>query len=263
MSTQPAITVSRLHKSFWIHARTDATLLSRIADLLPSGSPRNFSRCIRAVSDVSFTLEKGKVMGIIGRNGSGKTTLLRLIATIMPPEKGSVAVQGKLVSLISMQVGSMPRLTVRDNILLSCSLYGMTRAEITDQLPSIVAFAELEDAIDMYPYQLSTGMIQRLAFSIAVHSKPEVLLLDEALSAGDMIFSEKSSKRMQELIGSDATVIIVSHNLKAITQYCDTVLWMDKGEMRAIGDPTKTVQAYKTYCRECSTKKGRPVSRTS
>lgn len=245
MNREPAIFVSHVSKVFHVQTRTDATILSRMADFLPSGTKRHSSRKIDAVQDVSFTLNKGEVLGIIGRNASGKTTLLRMIAGILQPDSGFIHTTGKITSLISLSVGLENRLTVRDNIFLTCSMYGMLHKEIKHVLMEILRFAEIEECMYMYPYQLSQGTNQKLAFAIAVHTQPEILLLDEVFSAGDIHFQEKANAKMSELIRSDVTVVMVSHGIEKLQTLSDTVLWMDNGKMKQVGDPHTVVCAYK------------------
>ena len=239
-----AIDVLHVSKSFTIHARSDATMLSRMADLMPSEKKRHTTRFIRALRDVSFQVEKGEVLGVIGKNASGKSSLLRMIAGILYPDEGTVDVQGAITPLISLNVGVKPRLTITDNIFLACSLYGMPQGDISSTLDSIIEFAGIEEFVDMYPYQLSTGMGQRLAFSIAVHTNPEILLLDEVFSAGDMFFQERAAQRMTQLIQGNVTVIMVSHSMERIESVCDKVLWLEKGKMREIGDPKTVIENY-------------------
>lgn len=244
MSLNPVICLQNVSKSFFAHARTDASLLSRIADLAPSGSKRLHAKYIEAVRDVSFSVSKGEVLGIIGCNAAGKTTVLRLIAGIFAPDTGTVSVSGNVISLINLSVGLRDRLTVRDNISFSCSLYGLGREDINDVFPRIIEFAGIEEYVDMYPYQLSLGMTQRLAFSIAIHTKPEILLLDEVFSAGDIHFQEKAAEKMKEMIRSDVTVVMVSHQLDHIRMFCDSVLWMEHGSIRELGSPQDVVAHY-------------------
>ncbi|PIR53892.1 hypothetical protein COU75_03505 [Candidatus Peregrinibacteria bacterium CG10_big_fil_rev_8_21_14_0_10_42_8] len=243
MSTTPAIFVENVYKDFWVHARTDATILSRIADAFPSGGKRLHSRKIEAVRNVSFALDRGKVLGIIGKNAAGKSTLLRLIANIYEPDAGTVIVDGTITSLISLSVGLRPTLSIIDNIYLACSLFGMPRSHIKKVYPQILEFAGITDAC-MYPYQLSTGMNQRLSFSIAVHTKPEILLLDEIFSAGDIAFQSKAQQRMEELIKGDTTVVMVSHSIERIRELSDVVLWLEAGSVKMIGEPKEVIHAY-------------------
>lgn len=239
------IDLRNVKKAFTVHARTDATMLSRMADLVPSGHKRNSSRYIEAIDDVSLQVKKGEVLGVIGKNASGKTTLLRIIAGILYPDEGSRKVIGKITPLINLSVGLRHRLSIRDNIFLACSLYGMNQGNIHNTLSDIVEFAGIEEFIDMYPYQLSTGMSQRLSFSIAVHTAPEILLLDEVFSAGDISFQRRAQQRMTSLIRSHVTVVMASHQLDRIVNLSNKVLWLERGRVKAFGSPDEVVSAYK------------------
>lgn len=245
MSSSPAISVKKVHKSFRVHSRKDGTVLSRLADLLPSGSKRHHTSDIHAVNDVSFELAKGEVLGVVGRNASGKTTLLRLLAGIHTPDSGTIETEGKIISLLNVSAGIKDRLSLRDNVFLVCALYGMHNDNIMAVFPPIMKFAELENSTEMYPYQLSKGMKQRLALSIALHMHSDILLLDEVFSAGDRAFQRKAVQKMRCLIKSDVTVVIVSHNLNHIKNLCDKAVWIDKGSLRVIGDTEYVLECYK------------------
>lgn len=244
MNPHPVIAVQNACKTFRVQSRKDATILSRAADVFPSGTKRHSALDIEAVRDVSFTVCEGEVLGVIGKNTSGKTTLLRLIAGIFAPDSGTIFTKGNVIPLMNVSVGLHNRLSVRDNIYLACSMYGMTRAEIRDAFPSILDFAEGEKYTDMYPYQLSQGMNQRLAFSIAVHTKPEILLLDEVFSAGDIHFQKKAGAKMRELICGSVTVVMVTHNVDLVRELCDRVLLLEEGRVKRMGTPAEVCDAY-------------------
>ena len=245
MNASPIITVHDVSKTFCTWRRTDGTLLSRIADILPSGSKRHIQPDVSALRDINLEVSRGEVLGIVGRNGSGKTTLLRIIAGILKPDTGTVLVQGAVTSLISLSVGLQHRLTVRDNIFLSGSLYGLRRSQSLNAFDSIVEFGELEPYLDRYVYQLSAGYIQRLAFSIAIFSNPEILILDEVFSAGDEHFQRKAKQRMRSIVQSnDVTVLMVSHKSEHILDMCDRALWLENGQMQAIGTPEHVTHIY-------------------
>lgn len=248
MNTEWTIDVDNVSKEFIVPVRRDATVLLHLRSLFrktPVVAPPGAA--IAAVRDLSFRVRKGEVLGVIGKNGSGKSTLLRLLAGILTPDAGAVTVNGPVTSLINLSVGLRHRLSVHDNIFLCCALFGMSRKETLARFDDIVQFAELDDALDLTPAQLSNGMNQRLAFSIAVHADPEVLLLDEVFSAGDIGFVAKSEKRMTDLIRGRATVVMVSHSPGQMRKLCDRVLWMDKGKACMIGDPATVVDAYIKY----------------
>jgi len=247
MNTLPIISLRNVSKKFHVPKRKDKTILSYLAHAFSESDHLHAEQNIDAISHVSFDVYKGEVLGIIGKNASGKTTLLRVIAGIMQPDSGDVDVRGSITSLINLSVGLQPRLTVRDNIHLACALLGMNRKETRQNFDSIIMFGELKQYIHMYPFQLSTGMNQRLSFSIAVHTTPEVLLLDEVFSAGDIYFQQKAAQKMKELIESDVTVVMVSHDLKKIVEMCDRVLWLESGVVRAYGPVKPIIQDYRNY----------------
>jgi|GEM_PF-495136 len=244
----PIIDLRHVSKAFTVHTRTDATMLSRMADLVPSGHKRNSTRRLQALSDVSLQVNQGEVLGIIGKNASGKSTLLRIIAGILHPDEGSASVQGTVTSLMNLSAGLRHRLTIIDNIFLACSLYGMQQKDIRNVVSSIIEFAGIQAFTDMYPYQLSSGMSQRLAFSIAIHTSPEILLLDEVFSAGDMAFKNTAKQRMEALIRSSVTVVIVSHDMSRIRGLCDRVIWLENGKIVKIGPVEDIIKEYEEYC---------------
>lgn len=247
MSDEYIISLDTVSKEFRILGRKDATVLSRVAGIVSGKEIQRSIQGIKAVRDVNLHICKGEVVGIIGQNAAGKSTVLRLIAGILIPDKGTVKVRGPVTSLISLSAGLRNRLSVRDNIFLACSLFGMSRKEIRSAYEPIVDFAEIAEYADMYVYQLSNGMAQRLAFSIAIHTKPKILLLDEVFSAGDLSFEEKSKKKMTELILSDVTVVMVSHSLDRVEKLCDRVVWMHKGEVRKEGRPAEIIKEYTDF----------------
>jgi len=189
--------------------------------------PRKFT----ALNNISFNVGDGEVLGIVGKNGSGKSTLLRILAGIYPQTSGEVQVQGKIVPLINLQVGLQPKLTMKDNIFLVSSLFGISRKKTKHNFESIVDFAELEDFVNVQIYQFSNGMQSRLAFAIATHLEPEIMLLDEVFYAGDSGFREKSKKKMAELVKGDCTVVMVSHQDDLIRGMCGRAIWLEQGEI--------------------------------
>ncbi|MDD5026617.1 MAG: ATP-binding cassette domain-containing protein [Candidatus Peribacteraceae bacterium] len=239
-STDAIIEAHHLTKSFLLSDRR--TLLARLAAHVRSEVEKPHR--LVAVDDVSFTVKSGEVLCIVGRNGSGKSTLLRMIAGIYRPTAGSVVVRGRMVPLINLGTGMQHRMSVRDNIYIMCSLLRMERAAIDASFDSIIAFGELQSYVDMEVYRLSSGLQQRLGFSIAVHSDPEVLLLDEVLSAGDAEFQEKSRRKMQELIARSTAVILTTHNTKFIPKISRRMLWLDEGRVRLEGEPDAVMEAY-------------------
>ncbi len=190
---------------------------------------------------ITFSLEKGDMLGIIGTNGAGKSTLLRAIAGIMEPTEGKVRRRGNVAALLELGSGFDGDLTVRENTYLRGAMLGYTRKFMDETYGSIVSFAELEEFQDRPFKQLSSGMKSRLAFSIASLVRPDILILDEVLSVGDGAFRKKSEAKMREIIGSGATTILVSHSLEQVRRMCSKILWLHKGEQRAFGDDVQGI----------------------
>jgi len=197
-----------------------------------------------ALRDVSFTIDRGETVGIIGRNGSGKSTLLKLIAGVTAPTSGEVRVAGRVSPLIELGAGFHPDLTGRENVHLNGSILGMPGREIDDQFASIVDFAELWDFIDPPVKRYSSGMYVRLGFAVAVHSKPEILLVDEVLSVGDAFFQEKCLKRMYEFQKDGTSIVVVSHVLGLIEEFCQRAIWLEHGRVVAEGPAAAVVNRY-------------------
>lgn len=199
-----------------------------------------------ALRDITFSVTAGSMLGIIGANGSGKSTLLQLIGGSFPPNEGKVVVKGRVGALIDLGVGFHRDLTGRDNIFIYGAVAGLTSHEIRARFDSIVSFAQLEDFIDT-PYRTySTGMQMRLAFSAAIHTEPDVMLIDEVLAVGDLAFQSKCVERIKELKKSGCTMVIVSHDLTRIKQLCNEVLWIRSGRMAAFGHPEDVIEKYTT-----------------
>lgn len=198
-----------------------------------------------AIRGVSFEVEKGKILGVIGRNGSGKSTLLRAIAGIFSPDKGIIDLHNNSVSLLSIGVGFQPRLTGRENIFLAGMLLGFSEAEIKEKYNQIIEFAGLGNFIEKPVSSYSSGMYSKLAFSITAILETDIILIDEVLSVGDVKFKEKSYNKMKELISDEnRTVIIVSHSLGTIKELCDEVLWLHDGKIRKQGSSETVVNEY-------------------
>jgi lipopolysaccharide transport system ATP-binding protein len=205
--------------------------------------PKDF---VWAVRDVSFEVKRGEVVGLIGRNGAGKTTLLKLLARITQPTSGCAELYGRIGSLLEVGTGFHPELTGRENIFLSGAILGMSKAEIRRKYDEIVAFAEVERFIDTPLKHYSTGMQVRLAFAVAAHLEPEILLVDEVLAVGDLAFQKKCLGRMQEVSESGRTIVFVSHQMNQIRRLCERVIWLDAGEIRQSGATAAVLGAYET-----------------
>lgn len=202
-----------------------------------------------ALRDVSMTLRRGETLGVIGRNGAGKSTLLRLLAGIIRPDRGSVTTFGHHATLLSLQVGFVPHLSGRENVILSGLLLGLTWQRIQSVMSRIVEFSELGEFIDEPIQTYSSGMRARLGFSIAFHADPDILLVDETLGVGDAAFVKKSTAVMRERMRSDKTVTLVSHNPASVRSLCDRAVWIEGGTIRSEGDPEEVLGVYDDWWR--------------
>ena len=201
----------------------------------------------QAIKDITLRIPKGSSVGVIGRNGSGKSTLLKLITGIYRPDSGHVKVNGRIAALIELGAGFHPDFTGRENLYLAGVLHGLSRKEIKEKLPEIVKFAELEDFIDDPVRTYSSGMFMRLGFSLAVHTNPEVLLVDEVLAVGDAKFVVKCKEKVSELRKQKKTLFLVSHDLDAVERWCDEVIWINKGVVMDRGEPRRVIDRYRTF----------------
>jgi lipopolysaccharide transport system ATP-binding protein len=201
---------------------------------------------IWALKDVSFEVRRGEVLGIIGRNGAGKSTLLKILARITEPTEGRAIVRGRVGSLLEVGTGFHPELTGRENIYLNGAILGMRKAEIDRKFDEIVAFAEIERFLDTPVKRYSSGMYVRLAFAVAAHLEPEILLVDEVLAVGDAAFQKKCLGKMSQVAGEGRTVLFVSHNMAAITQLCNRVVLVDRGQIKMDGIPQRVAELYLT-----------------
>lgn len=197
-----------------------------------------------ALEDVSFDVKKGETLGLIGRNGAGKSTMLKVISGILKPTEGSVSVTGNVVPMLELGSGFDFDLTGRENIFLNGSILGYSEDYLKSKYDEILAFSELGDFINIPIRNYSSGMLARLAFSVASMVEPEVLIVDEILSVGDAQFQEKSRQRMIELMGGGTTVLFVSHSLDQIREMCDRVVWLEKGRVRMIGPADEVCDGY-------------------
>ncbi len=199
-----------------------------------------------ALKNVSFNVSKGEVVGIIGKNGAGKSTLLKIISGILKPTKGSVTCSGSIVPMLELGSGFDHDLTGRENIFLNGAILGYGKEFLESKFEEILDFSELGRFIDVPIRNYSSGMLMRLAFSIATMVNPEILIVDEILAVGDAAFQEKSKARMMELMSGGTTVLFVSHNLEHIREMCSRVLWLDSGKIKMIGETPKVCNAYKS-----------------
>jgi ABC-type polysaccharide/polyol phosphate transport system ATPase subunit len=199
------------------------------------------------IKDLTLQIPKGASVGLIGRNGSGKSTFLKLITGIYKPSSGSVSVKGRIAALIELGAGFHPDFTGRENLTLAGIMHGLTKEEIRDRFDEIVKFAELEHVIDDPVRTYSSGMFMRLGFSIAIHTDPDILLVDEVLAVGDAGFVAKCKDRIAELRRDGKTLVLVTHDLDACERWCDEVIWLHQGEVKDRGHPRRVIDAYRQF----------------
>lgn len=199
-----------------------------------------------ALKNVSFNIQKGDALGLIGLNGSGKSTMLKVIAGVLKPTKGSVAVMGEVAPLIELGAGFDYDLTGRENVFLNGALMGHSRKEMEEHYQDIVDFSELGDFMNTPVKNYSSGMIARLAFSIATIGIPDILICDEVLSVGDFRFQQKCQKRIQEMLDKGTTLLFVSHSIEQVKKLCNKIVWLEKGNVKMFGDAEEIIELYKT-----------------
>lgn len=204
---------------------------------------------IRAVDNISFTVERGKILGIVGRNGSGKTTLLRSIAGIFRPDEGYIDTKGNRVSLMAIGIGFNPNNTGRENILKSGMLLGCRLDYVKEHMDEIIEFSELGDFIERPVRTYSSGMYSKLSFAVTAILDTDIMLVDEVLSVGDEHFRQKSYKKMEDLMMSDRTVLIVSHATETLKRFCNQILWINDGKFMKLGNAEEVLEEYGAFMR--------------
>ena len=248
MKKEAAITVKNLHISY-----RGLKKFSIKRSFFKGG--KNSLEIFEAVKGISFEVEKGKILGFIGKNGSGKSTTLRALAGIFSPDKGTINLHGNSVSLLSIGVGFQPKLTGYENIYLSGMLLGFTESQIKEKEKEIIEFADIGKFIYKPVKTYSSGMHSKLAFAITAVLETDIMLIDEVLSVGDKNFQQKSYNKMKELINDDnRTVVIVSHSLPTLRELCDEILWIHEGKVKKIGTPDEVIPEYEQFM-ESLTKK--------
>jgi ABC-type polysaccharide/polyol phosphate transport system ATPase subunit len=236
--SQPSIVVEDLFVRFRPYVERKPTLRRTLGR-------RRAQEEVVALDHVSFSVNRGEAFGVIGRNGAGKSTLLRCVAGTLRPNGGKAVVHGRASTLLQLGVGFIPELTGRRNVYLGGLAAGMRKREIDQRFDEIVEYAELEHAIDRPMKTYSAGMFARLAFSVSMNLDPDVLLLDEILAVGDASFQQKSLEAMRLLLERAGTILFVSHSLGSVEEFCDRAIWLESGEISAIGDASAVVEAYR------------------
>ncbi len=243
-----SIIIENLSKCYKLGKRSKIATsgIARLLDILGYGerAKKHLAREIWALKDISLEVEEGTVLGIIGRNGAGKTTLLKVLARITPPTKGRARIRGRVVSLLEIGTGFHPEFTGRENIYLNAAIYGISKSDVNKKLDDIVSFAELENFIDTPVRHYSSGMYLRLAFSMAIHMDPDILLADEVLAVGDIAFQQKCLNRMKEVGDKGITVLFVSHDMEAINRLCNMCIRLDEGRIVDQGMPEEVTARY-------------------
>ena len=244
--TRLAIKVEDLHLYYRTKAEANPTL--KAALIRKAKRQKVEQKVIKAVNGVSFEVPHGTVLGVIGHNGAGKSTLLRALSGILPPTQGRVEVRGRVSTLLALGVGFNQNLTGRENIVLGGLAQGWSKDQIREKENAIIDFADLdtlsEGAIDRAMKTYSSGMYARVAFAVGVHMDPDILLVDEALSAGDARFKEKATEKMLELCENARTIVLVSHGLETVRHMSNHCIWMDHGNLKQAGDPDEVIDAY-------------------
>jgi ABC-type polysaccharide/polyol phosphate transport system ATPase subunit len=235
-----AVVVDHLSKTFRLPHRTYSTLKERA---LHPFSSRTFDE-LHAVDNVSVDIARGEFFGIVGRNGSGKSTMLKCLAEIYQPDAGSVSVDGRVSPFIELGVGFNADLTARDNVLINAVMLGLSRREAKRRFDEIIAFAELEEFIDLPLKNYSSGMSVRLGFSVAVQVDADVLLVDEVLAVGDAAFQQKCFEQFQQLKSAGRTIIFVTHDMGSVERFCDRAMLLERGNMTVLGEPHAIALAY-------------------
>ena len=257
----PIISVQNLGKKY-ILSHQSQERYTALRDVMANGAKRLGSRLLSTISnhpfpkvdplheefwalkDVSFDIHQGDRVGIIGRNGAGKSTLLKVLSRITEPTRGNIKIKGRVASLLEVGTGFHPELTGRENIYLNGAILGMSKAEIKCKFDEIVAFAEIEKFLDTPVKRYSSGMYVRLAFAVAAHLEPEILIVDEVLAVGDAQFQKKCLGKMESVSNEGRTILFVSHNMGVISQLCSTCIFLDKGEVREVGQTAAVVNTY-------------------
>lgn len=247
---QPIVEVEHLSKVFSVVSR-DVSLRHEIGgiirDFVVGRKHQSLHEPFYALRDISFSIQRGESVGIIGRNGAGKTTLLSILSRVMRPTSGRAVVNGTYASLLGLGAGFIETLSGRKNIYLNAAIYGINPEEIEAHIEDIIAFADIGRYIEMPIKDYSSGMRARLGFSIAIHTVPDIIFLDEILAVGDAAFSKKAGEQMEKILADQRTVILVSHSTNAILRSCKRCLWIHQGQLQMDDDAPAVVAEYSSF----------------
>ncbi len=239
MTANTAISVNNITKTYRLYEKPSY----RIVEALLPGK-KILHKPFKALDSISFQVEKGEFLGIVGKNGSGKSTLLQLICGIFPPTSGHIAVNGRISALLELGAGFNPEFTGRQNVYLNATILGFTKEEIDQKIDTIVAFADIGDFVDRPIKMYSSGMVVRLAFAVQANVEPDILVVDEALSVGDSYFQAKCTKRMSELIDNGVTILYVTHDITSVPLICNRAIYLEQGKVKNIGNAIDVVDSY-------------------
>jgi ABC-type polysaccharide/polyol phosphate transport system ATPase subunit len=242
MTAEASIEVRNLTKVYRLYGGPSDRLLEVI-----DPRRRKYHREFAALDGISFTIPRGETVAFIGKNGSGKSTLLKMVTGILTPTSGSVQVRGKISALLELGTGFNPEMSGIDNVFFTGAIMGIPRPEMEKRIDDILAFADIGEHVRQPVKQFSSGMFVRLAFAVAVHVDPEILIIDEALAVGDMRFQQKCYRRIREFKDSGITILFVSHDMGAVNNFCDRCLWLKDGKIERDGVPVEVVRAYAAY----------------
>ncbi len=251
MEKETIIRINNVSMRFNLGVEKGFSLKQWFVDLFnPKKKKKKINNDFWALTDVNFEVKKGEVVGFIGSNGAGKSTLLKVVAGVMKPTKGNVEVYGNICPMIELGAGFDMELTARENIYLNGAVLGYSKKFLDEKFDEIVNFSELRDFLDVPIRNFSSGMVARLAFSIATIVDPEILIVDEILSVGDINFQQKSENKMRSMIGGGTTVLYVSHSLESIRTLCDKVIWLEHGKIQMIGNTKEVCDEYIKYTKQ-------------
>ncbi len=246
MEKNIAIKVTHVSKDFKLYYDRANTLKEKL--LFFSKKNKRKDTVLHVLQDINLSIEKGESVALIGTNGSGKSTLLKLMTKIIYPNKGKITTNGKLTSLLELGAGFHDDFTGRENIYFNASIFGLTKKEIDEKVDEIIEFSELQEFIDNPVRTYSSGMYMRLAFSVAINVQADILLIDEILAVGDQHFQEKCFNKLKELKESGKTIVIVTHSMNQVKQFCDRAIWLYKGKVKMDGNVDQVLEEYLKIC---------------
>ena len=246
MEKNIAIKVTHVSKDFKLYYDRANTLKEKL--LYFSKKNKRKDTVLHVLQDINLSIEKGESVALIGTNGSGKSTLLKLMTKIIYPNKGKITTNGKLTSLLELGAGFHDDFTGRENIYFNASIFGLTKKEIDEKVDEIIEFSELQEFIDNPVRTYSSGMYMRLAFSVAINVQADILLIDEILAVGDQHFQEKCFNKLKELKESGKTIVIVTHSMNQVKQFCDRAIWLYKGKVKMDGNVDQVLEEYLKIC---------------